>query len=442
MVSQDSRPPDPAVKGSKSLPRAWPRGSPLAGSRGVVRTARYSRDAPGRRRHLAALLLLTAANTDRGHYLTILGDCAACHGADFAGGRPIETPFGKILAANITPDRDTGIGALSDDQFVATLQQGRGRHGIHLYPAMPYTYMARTTREDALAIRAWLATVPAVHHKVVENQLPFPLNIRLGMVAWNALFFTPGQFRPDPAHDADWNRGAYLVRGLAHCGMCHTPKNLLGGDRGSAKLQGYALQGWFAPSITADAHQGVGSWSADDIVAYLRTGHNAWAAAAGPMKEEVELSSQYFSAADLHAIAVYLKSQPPPNQPAPAPVAADDRAMKAGGAIYADRCAGCHAPRGEGVPNLFPRLAGAPSVNARKPASIVRVILRGTQSAATIGAPTGPGMPSFAWQFDDAQVAAVATYIRNSWGNAAPAVSADTVAAQRKALARRTNDPD
>jgi mono/diheme cytochrome c family protein len=381
---------------------------------------------------------------ERGRYLTILGDCAACHTMpgsehDFAGGRPIETPFGKILAPNITPDRETGIGAWSDDEFVSALTQGTGRDGAHLYPAMPYTYLTRVTREDALAIRSYLSTVPAVPNAVISNQLPFPFNQRVSMVAWNALFFTPGIFRPVNGKSAEWNRGAYLAEGLMHCGMCHTPKNVLGGDKTAQRLQGYALQGWFAPDITPDNRRGIGGWSADDIVAYLKTGHNRTAAASGPMGEEVSLSSSRLTDADLHAIAVYLKDQPNRDHADEATVAADDGVMKVGAAIYADECSACHTPKGTGIAELFPALAEAPSVQSTDPTSLIRVVLRGARSVATNEAPTGPAMPSFAWLLNDEQVASVTTYIRNAWGNASPAVTASQVAATREALSLRSD---
>ena len=408
---------------------------------------------PGMRTVLAALLLAGLAGNvraatdrqgfneiERGRYLVRLGDCTACHtasgGQPFAGGRPIETPFGAILASNITPDRDAGIGRMSDQQFVDALQKGRGRNGRHLYPAMPYTYLTRVTRDDALAMRAYLATVKPVSAPVHENQLPFPFNVRLVMAGWNLLFFKDEQFRPDPRQSAEWNRGAYLVTGLEHCGMCHTPKNLLGADHTGRALQGNALQGWFAPNITNDARRGLGNWSVDDIAAYLRTGHNGFAAASGPMAEEVSHSSDGLADSDLRAMAVYLKTRPGQDETAhPLDAARPD--MRAGAAIYADLCSSCHTPNGAGVPMLFPRLAGSPAVQSTDPASIIRVILRGGDSVATTGAPTGPQMPSFAWDLNDAQIAAVSTFVRNAWGNAASAVSSDRVGRDRQRLSRQ-----
>jgi mono/diheme cytochrome c family protein len=377
------------------------------------------------------------AQIERGKYLATLGDCVACHtakgGKPFAGGLPIETPFGIIVSPNITPDAETGIGTWSNDDFLATMQHGIGHGGEHLYPAMPYTYTTHVTRDDDLAIRAWLATIPPVHNKVVSNQLPFPLNIRAAMRAWNALFFTPGVYQPNPQKSAAWNRGAYIVTGLGHCGACHTPKNVLGADKPSAALTGEPLQGWYAPNITNAARQGLGNWSIDDITAYLRTGHNKAAAASGPMGEEVGYSSTNMTEADLRAIATYLKDQP--GRPAPETAAPDAVQMKLGAAIYADECSACHTPNGQGIANLFPALSNAPSIQSREATSLIRVVLQGAQSVATNPKPTGPAMPAFSWLLSDAQIAAVTTYVRNAWGNHAAAVSSDAVAAERGRLA-------
>ena len=243
---------------------------------------------------------------ERGHYLAIVGDCAACHtlpgsGHDFAGGRVIETPFGNLVAPNITPDPVTGIGAWTDDEFVDALTKGTGRHGERLYPAMPYTYYTKLRPDDALAIRAYLDTVPAVYNPVKADQLPFPLNLRASMGVWDRLFFKAAPFEPDHNKSTQWNRGAYLTEGLGHCGLCHTPKNVLGADKTSEALQGYALQGWFAPNITNDPRRGLGSWSVEDIAAYLKTGHNKTTAGNGLMSETINLSTSKMSDDDLKA---------------------------------------------------------------------------------------------------------------------------------------------
>jgi mono/diheme cytochrome c family protein len=376
---------------------------------------------------------------ERGRYLA--ADCASCHtipGSDrpFAGGRAIETPFGNIIAPNITPDRETGIGAWSDDEFDAALRKGVGRDGSRLYPAMPYNAYTKMSRDDVLAIRAYLNTVAPASNAVVANMLPFPFNIRAAMRVWNALYFAEEEYKPDPQKSSEWNRGAFLVDGPAHCGACHTPKSLLGGDKAGQYLQGSYLQGWFAPDITNDARLGLGGWSVDEVVAYLKTGHNRVTAATGPMAEEISLSSSHMTDGDLKAIATYLKSLPG-RRDAPQPLRSDDLVMAAGGAIYRDQCSACHALDGRGVPLLFPSIADSSMVRSDNHATLIRIVLRGARSVATAAEPTAPGMPSYAWQLDDVQVAAVLTYIRNTWGAAAPAVSAQEVNRARADLASR-----
>lgn len=377
---------------------------------------------------------------ERGRYLATAGDCAGCHTKpgrkELAGGLPVQTPFGTVVSPNITPDRETGIGLWSDDDFARAMTEGIGRGGVHLFPAMPYPYYTKVSRDDVLAIRAYLAAVPAVHNSVKSDQLPFPLSVRTDMAAWNKLYFTPGEFKRNRNKGDEWNRGAYLVTGLMHCGACHTPKNVAGGDKNDEPLQGYALQGWFAPDLSTDPHRGIGLWSADDLVAYLKTGHNRFSAATGPMADVVTHSSSKLTEADLHAVATYLKDQPAPDEKSPQPVATSDPAMKAGGAIYADECSACHAPAGKGVANLFPSLAGSPNVQSVDPTSLIRVVLAGTQSVATDHAPTAPSMPAFGLTLDNRQAAAVLTYIRNAWGNAATPVSADDVSKRRDSLAK------
>lgn len=379
----------------------------------------------------------------RGRYAATLADCTACHSdptgryGPFGGGRRIATPFGTLIAPNITPDPGTGIGNWTARQFDAAVRRGRLPDGKRLYPAMPFPYFARMSAGDVHAIFAYLRTVQPVHHRVVSDQLPFPFSLRATMIFWDWLYFRPGPWRAHPDRSASWNRGSYIVTGPGHCGACHTPKSFLGGDEKAHALQGYALQGWFAPDLTGDAAHGLAAWSTQDIVAYLQTGHNRFEAASGPMAEEVRDSSSNMTPQDLLAIATYLKGQT--STPAvPAPLAANDPTMVAGAAIYTDICAGCHKSDGRGVPYLIPDLAGSGAVASRDPTTILRVILHGAASVATRGEPTGPQMPSYAWQLDDAQVAAVATYVRNSWGHDAGAVSVSAAHAARKA--RQSSD--
>jgi mono/diheme cytochrome c family protein len=378
---------------------------------------------------------------ERGRYLAVLADCAACHtapgGQPFAGGLALQTPFGTLVAPNITPDPETGIGNMTEAEFVAAMHEGRGRGGRRLYPAMPYPAYTKMTRDDVLDIRAYLATVAPVSNAVVANQLPFPLNIRFGTVFWNWLNFTPGRYQPLAQKSAEWNRGAYIVQGAGHCGTCHTPKTLLGGDKTATPFAGATLQGWFAPDITTDPRKGIGGWSKDDLAQYLKTGTNSWTLASGPMAEAVSHSTSRMTDEDIAAIATYLKdSGAGGSGPKPAAVAPDDKAMRAGAAIYKDACAACHRDSGAGEIHLFPRLAGSALVQSDDPTTLVRVLLQGTRAVATSAKPTAPAMPAFDWRLDDAQAAAVLTYIRNSWGNAAAPVAASAVTGQRTSLAK------
>lgn len=272
------------------------------------------------------------------------------------------------------------------------------------------------------AIRAYLNTLPPIHHVVHSDVLPFPFDIRAGMWLWDAMYFEQGVFKPDPGKSAQWNRGAYLVRAPGHCAACHTPKNFAGGDRTHQSLQGYSIEGWFAPDITGDNALGLGRWLVKDVVDYLKTGHNRFAAASGPTAEEVADSSSRMTDGDLQAVAIFLKDQPGART-STQPLGARDPQMVAGAAIYQDLCSACHQENGAGVAYLIPNLAQASSVASREPTSLLRVVIHGAQSVATAGEPTSPAMPSYGWQLTDAQVAAVTTYVRNSWGHAAPATS-------------------
>ncbi|MDJ0387486.1 c-type cytochrome [Roseomonas sp. E05] len=396
---------------------------------------------------LAATTLATAARADsdnftelqRGRYLTTAGDCMGCHigpdGQSMAGGNLLETPFGNIAVPNITPDNKTGIGTWSAQDFYEAMHVGKRPDGTHLYPAFPYTSFTKMSRADTDAVYAYLRAQEPVANEVDRNTLPFPFNIRLAMWAWNRLNFTPGEFKPDPQRSEAYNRGAYLVEGPGHCGLCHTPRNFMGGDAASDELKGGALQGWFAPNITADKHLGIGAWSEAEIVDYLRTGHTARTAASGPMSEVVAYSTSQMTDADLKAIATYLRERSAVGAPAPQPVASTDPHMQAGAAIYEDSCAACHARDGQGVAGMFPRLADNQLVQQTDPSGILHVVLQGSRSVAAPQAVTAPAMPSLRWRLSDQQVADVATFIRNSWGNAAAAVTTDQVKTMRDATA-------
>jgi mono/diheme cytochrome c family protein len=381
-----------------------------------------------------ALDLQEADQVTRGRYLALAGDCEACHtvpgGKPFAGGLPIETPFGTLLSANITPDDQAGIGAWSDDDFLSSMQQGIAPGGKRLYPAMPYPSFTHVTREDLLAVRAYLSTLDAVSAPVETNRLPFPFNMRSSMIVWNGLNFSAGEWHADPKRSTEWNRGAYLVNGLGHCGACHTPKNVLGGDKSSAPLSGAAVLGWYAPPLDNNTRTGLGSWSIEDIAAYLKSGWGGGQAATGTMALVVANSTSQLLDGDLRSIAVYLKDIASPTQERSA-LDKNSADMRAGKALFIANCAACHTGSGDGVAGLAPTLAKSAIVQAASTDTLLDVVLNGAQAVATDTAPTAPGMPAFAWQLSNDQIAELLTYIRNDWGNAASAVSASQVQAMR-----------
>jgi mono/diheme cytochrome c family protein len=367
----------------------------------------------------------------RGEYLARAGDCISCHtangGAPFAGGYRIDTPFGGLLAPNITPDSKTGIGLWSADDFYRAMHQGVNRRGQDMYPAMPYDFYTRITREDSDAIFAYLRTLAPVVNAVNINQLRFPFNQRWSRAVWRELYFTEGAFKPDPGKSASWNRGAYLVEGLGHCSSCHSPRNALGGIEKDKAYTGASIDGWFALNLSSNLHTGLGSWSAADIATYLKTGAvPGKTTALGPMAEVVRNSTSHLTDADLAAMAEYLKSIPPNSslrtgKPVPDPA----RAQAA--TLYMDHCGACHQAGGRGMPGVFPPLAGNPVVIAPDAANIVKVVLGGVPAQGKY-----IPMPGFASLLSDQQVADLANYIRTSWGNQAVAdVSAAAVAKLR-----------
>jgi mono/diheme cytochrome c family protein len=386
-----------------------------------------------------------AANVqvERGRYLVALGDCVACHtqqgGARFAGGRKVQTPFGTILSANITPDADTGIGHWTPEQFYRALHEGVDDEGHHLYPAFPYNYYSGVVREDSDAMLAYLRTVPPVQHGFERNQLPFPFNMRFLLVFWNWLFLDKGPYQPDTAKSAQWNRGAYLVQTLGHCQACHTPKNALGGPKKNSAFRGGSFGDWFAPDITANRRTGIGGWDDDSLREFLRQGSNVHSAASGEMGEVVAFSTSQMSEADLQAVITYLRDLPA--SPEPQVRAVESAVMKQGEAIWRDNCSACHRGDGSGVPRLFPPLRQNANVQQSDPTSVLHFILAGTRKVPTDRAPTPFSMPAYDWKLDDQQVAAVATYVRNSWGNHAAPVGSDMVAKLRTHLHRVQQPP-
>jgi mono/diheme cytochrome c family protein len=397
---------------------------------------------------LAAVLLCTAfagapamadppeaATIARGKALAIAADCSGCHTADpakpFAGGKRIDTPFGGIYSPNLTPDRDTGLGAWSDDEFYHALHDGIGRDGSRYYPAFPYPNFTKMTRDDVLAIRAYLATLTPVRNTRPPLQLRWPLNYRVVMRGWNLLFFRPGIFQPNQQQSQAWNRGAYLVEGSAHCGSCHTPKNMFGADKRSQLYGGGRLQGWFAPRLDSAERSGLKSWSVDDIVEYLESGRNGRSHADGLMADVVVNSTSQMSDADIRAIATYLKDLPP-GAPEPVVSPPPQADMAAGAAVYAHACIACHEADGSGAPRIYPPLPANALLQSADPLSTLRIIIEGAQTVTTPRAPNTGSMPAYGGKLSDQEIADVATYIRNSWDNAAPAVTPAQVAKARQ----------
>jgi len=377
----------------------------------------------------------SAETLARGKILTIAADCGSCHTADptkpFAGGKRIDTPFGGIYSANLTPDRDTGLGTWSDDDFVRALRFGLAPDGSRYYPAFPYPHFTKMTKPDALAIRAYLATLPPVRNRPPSPQMRWPLNYRALMRGWNYIFFRPGIFEPDQVKSTEWNRGGYLVEGAAHCGACHTPKNFLGAEKRGQKYRGGLVDGWFAPRLDGADRGGLKSWSVEDIAEYLQSGRNAKSHAGGLMAEVVLNSTSRMNDADVRAIAVYLKDLPP-GAPEPAVTPPPPEQMAEGQKLYRAACVACHETDGSGAPRIYPPLPGNANMQSADPSSTLRIILDGAETITTARAPNTGSMPAYAKQWSDQQIADVTNYIRNSWGNAAPLVTAAQVAKARR----------
>jgi mono/diheme cytochrome c family protein len=378
--------------------------------------------------------LAPAQRLERGAYLARAGDCMACHtvrgGAAYAGGRTIRTPFGDIVTPNLTPDAATGIGAWSADDFWQALHHGKGKDGRLLYPAFPYTSYTRVTRDDADALYAWLRSVPAVVQANQPHRLRFPYNQQWALAAWRALYFRPGVYRVETAQSVDWNRGAYLVQGLGHCSACHSPRNWLGA--GGTTLAGGMLdgQGWYAPALTMGTV--AAPWSQQDSVALLQTGISPHTTTSGPMAEVVRASLQHLSAADLDAMALYLRAVAPASAGTAAPYQGDTGApasafLAAGARLYREHCVACHGAGGAGQPPHYPPLAGNGALNQQQAVNPIRIVLNGGFAPATAGNPRPYGMPPFGHVLSDTEVAQLVSYVRSAWGNNAAPVTATEV---------------
>jgi mono/diheme cytochrome c family protein len=377
----------------------------------------------------AAEASATPTLVERGAYIASAGNCIGCHtvpeGAPFAGGRGIETPFGTVYAPNITPDPKTGIGHWSAGEFWRALHHGRSKDGRLLYPAFPYPSYTRVTREDADALYAFLRTVKPVEQASRPHALRFPYSTQAALAVWRAMFFRPADFEPEPQRSAAWNRGKYLVQGLGHCAACHSGRNFLGATRLNAEFAGGLMpdQSWYAPALSDPLEAGVQQWPRAEVVRLLKTGVSAHATVSGPMAEVVYASTQYLSDGDLDSMAQFLSTIAVRSEgKAEAKRAAADVRQR-GQKLYDAQCAACHGDRGQGVPGIYPALAGNRAVTLDNPANLVQMIRAGGFSPSTAGNPRPFGMPPFSQLLSNDEIAAVSTFIRQSWGNQAGEVT-------------------
>ena len=408
---------------------------------GDVSTAQYSETATENDAH---------AQIARGAYLALAGNCAGCHtklgGAPYAGGRMIQTEFGNFVSPNITSDKTTGIGSWTADDFWRALHNGKSKDGHLLYPAFPYPNYTRITRADADAMFRYFNSVAPVHQINPVHALKFPYNQRILLAFWRAFFFRPEVYQAVQRQSAEWNRGAYLVTGLAHCSACHSSRNAFGANSGNEDFSGgqLATLNWYAPSLVASNEGDLAHWQPAQLHAFLKTGITSNAAALGPMAEVVTDSLQHVSTSDIQAIGVYLQALPQKKiakqdllDKAIAPQliskAEMARIMSNGASLYKTHCSDCHALDGSGVASVYPPLKENPSVQMTHLANPIKIILAGGFAPATAANPRPYGMPPFGPSLSDDEIALILSYVRNAWGNQASVVSAAEVNRYRSA---------
>jgi len=380
------------------------------------------------------LHIATKNKIERGQYLAKAGNCATCHTrvgqAEFSGGRSIPTPFGEVISSNITSDTTTGLGNWSDDDFWQALHHGKSRNGRSLYPAFPYPSYSLITRDDSDALFAYLQTIPAVEHTPPAHQLRFPYSSQLALNIWRALYFEPQLYIADESQSDTWNRGAYLVKGLGHCSACHTPRGILGNSDSARSLAGADIEalGWHAPAIATGE---LSTGQQEELVKLLKAGINKRDVMSGPMAEVVAHSLQHLKNSDLSAMVEYLSTLPAKSHPSTTVVLKtqkqDQEPFPLGATLYEEHCSDCHGKNGLGEPYRFPALAGNRAVMAASANNAIRSVMLGGYGASTADRPRPFGMPAFAHLFSDQEAAAVINYIRNAWGNQAPAVRANDV---------------
>lgn len=363
-----------------------------------------------------------------GAYLARAGNCMGCHtapgGQPFAGGRRLATSFGIFVTPNITPDKETGIGHWSEEDFWQALHQGKSRDSRLLYPAFPYTEYTKVTRKDANAIFAYLQSLPAVSQANPPSEIRFPYNFRPLLYIWRALYFKEGVYIADRSRNKEWNRGAYLVQGLGHCNACHTSRNLLGASENGSLTGGKVMSvNWYAPSLISSLEAGSSDWSIEEMVELLTTGVAKRAVASGPMATIIRQSLQHLSREDIHAMAVYLRSiaendekDSPRTRFSAKPWNQRDHLVQ-GKQLYRKYCQECHGTSGEGVPGIYPPLASNRSVVMASPLNVIRNVLNGGYPATTAANPRPYGMPPFQQILRDEEIALVVSFIRNAWGN-------------------------
>jgi mono/diheme cytochrome c family protein len=371
------------------------------------------------------------ANADvvkRGEYLARAADCRACHTVSrdrpYAGGLPMLLPFGTLYSTNITPDKETGIGNYSDQDFLNAVQRGIRPDGTRLYPAMPFPSYTRMTDADALAIKAYLFSLPVVRAQNLPSTFGFPYNQRWLTGLWSTFFNENSRFRPVPTQSAEWNRGAYLAEALAHCGECHTPRNLALALDNRNKFAGALTAGWYAFNISSDKGSGIGAWSDDEVRNYLSTGHAAGrGTAAGPMGEAVDQSFKDIAPSDIRALVTYVRSVPPvasPDLPAklapPAPNSPKEgnaTAEAVGKRVFEGACVHCHDWTGVSQLSPFATIAGTRGVNDRTATNVVQIVISGTMRHTPDGVIS---MPAFGSAYSDTEIAAVANYVTARFG--------------------------
>jgi mono/diheme cytochrome c family protein len=382
----------------------------------------------------------------RGEYLAKAADCMVCHTApgeaEYAGGLAFPLPFGTLYSTNITADKDTGIGNYNDQEFLNAVQRGIRKDGARLYPAMPYTSYTYMTDADVLAIKAYLLSLPAVRSQNQNNTLQFPFNQRWSMIFWSAAFNPDKRFAPNTEKSAEWNRGAYIAEALAHCGDCHTPRNLAFALDNRRKFAGAVAAGWRAYDITSDKGTGIGSWTDEEVSSYLAKGHAAGrGTASGPMGEAVDHSFSQMDPADIRALVTYLRSIPAvaSSEPAtiapPAPASPKEGGAVAdtlGGKVFAQACASCHSWTGVSAISPFATISGSRAVNDPNATNVAQIVISGTRRFA----PGGMSMPAFGSIYTDTEIAAVANYVTGRFGSAASKLTAKDVADLRGQTAR------